>query len=171
MSNELPDIIQRAYEFAEERHADQVYDRERGLLHVYHVRKAHEVLARFGIADTDIQVATVLHDVIEDTATTEIEVAETFGDRIAALVSAVTNESGANRKERAARTYPKIRAVPGAVVVKLADRIANVEHGGTLVSMYKKEHPGFRDALYKAGEADALWAHLDRLIDGTGGAE
>jgi hypothetical protein len=53
--------------------------------------------------------------------------------------------------------------------LKLADRIANVEEtilaGGDRLCAYEEEHSEFRDALYESGNADAMWAHLDTLIE------
>jgi (p)ppGpp synthase/HD superfamily hydrolase len=87
-----------------------------------------------------------------------------FNERVGELVNGVTNEKGENRKIRAALTYPKIRATKGAVCLKLADRIANVENGGKLVEMYKKEYDDFRRALYTPGEHEDMWNHLTSLM-------
>jgi hypothetical protein len=46
----------------------------------------------------------------------------------------------------------------------LADRIANVEHGGKLVDMYKREYEDFRRALYTKDEYENMWNHLDGLM-------
>ena len=124
--------------------------------------------------------AAWLHDVVEDTSGTSQEtkckdVAEMFGDSVADLVAAVTEfeqiltaawlhdvieDAGGTSQE----TYPKIRSVRGAVALKLADRIANVEAGGSLVAMYQEEYEDFRRALHTAGEYEATWAHLDALL-------
>jgi hypothetical protein len=46
------------------------------------------------------------------------------------IIYAVTNDKGKNRKERAGvKYYEGIRKTPGAVFVKLCDRIANVQYG------------------------------------------
>lgn len=112
-------------------------------------------------------VATWLHDVVEDCGVKPKEIREMFGDEVAHLVAAVTDEPGENRKVRKALTYPKTRAAGRfAVALKLADRIANVEAGGKLVDMYRKEHEDFRRALYTPGENEAMWAHLDQLMKG-----
>jgi hypothetical protein len=42
----------------------------------------------------------------------------------------------------------RIRALDDAVRVKLADRIANVEAGGPMVEVYRREQEPFRGALY-----------------------
>jgi hypothetical protein len=61
-------------------------------------------------------------------------------------------------------TYPKIRAVKGATRLKLADRIANVEQGGKLVDMYRKEYEDFKRNLFVTGENEDMWKHLDGLM-------
>jgi hypothetical protein len=89
----------------------------------------------------------------------------TIKHAVARLVHAVTNEPGQNRRARHAATYPKIReAGDNAITLKLADRIANVEAGGNLVGMYKKEHEDFKRALYTPGQAEEMWAHLNQLL-------
>jgi (p)ppGpp synthase/HD superfamily hydrolase len=165
---ETLDCLRWAKFYASVKHGEQKYG---GLPYTHHLAAVESVLRRFGYnnpgdcaSDRNILTAAWLHDVIEDTGTKAKEISELFGSHVALIVSAVTNEPGANRKIRAALTYPKIRSVPLAVALKLADRIANVENGGSLVAMYAKEHEDFRRALFTPGEHDAMWAHLDRLL-------
>lgn len=148
--------------YASHKHANQVYSV--GLPYTHHLEKVHEVLVRFGVTDEDLLDAAWLHDIIEDTDTKPKEIMELFGKDVCALVVAVTNEKGENRKVRAALTYPKIRSTKGAVCLKLADRIANVEHGGKLVEMYKQEYEDFRRSLYTKGLYEEMWQHLDKLL-------
>ena len=102
---------------------------------------------------TDHQFYSWLHDSIEDTYLTYQKLKQTFGQEIAEIVFAVTDELGRNRKERHEKTYPKIGAHGWkAVAIKLAYRIANVEHSMTyshdLVNMYGKEYMEYSKALY-----------------------
>lgn len=157
------DPIKVAKFFAATKHGGQQYSC--GLPYTHHLASVELVLRRFGYTELDLLVAAWLHDVIEDTDCKAKEIAEMFGLDVAALVNAVTNEPGANRKIRHALTYPKIRAMPRAVCLKLADRIANVEAGGRLVEMYKKEHEDFKRALYTPDHYDAMWQHLDSLLE------
>ena len=129
--------------YASVKHAGQTYSN--GLPYTHHLSQVAAVVERF---DTSIPMYEVskqqmleaawLHDVIEDTKTKRKDIAEMFGEKVAELVWAVSNEPGENRKVRHALTYPKTLSVPGAVFVKLCDRIANVEAGGDLVQMYNK---------------------------------
>jgi (p)ppGpp synthase/HD superfamily hydrolase len=152
--------------FAATKHATQMYGG--GLPYTHHLAAVEGVLRRFGRTDLHLLKAAWLHDVVEDfkyTQTKLKDVEEMFGDKVAALVSAVTNEEGANRKIRHALTYPKTRAGGvEAITLKLADRIANVEAGGNLVGMYKKEYDDFRRALYTPGENEDMWNHLNGLL-------
>ncbi len=159
MSRSLED---RAREFAVKRHGGQRYDKDKPYAH--HLEAVRDVLVRFGVTDEDLLAAAWLHDVVEDTSTSAQQVSERFGDRVGALVLAVTNEPGKNRRARHLASYPKIPATPGATTLKLADRIANVEQGGALVGMYRKEHPEFRKALHAPKEAPQMWAWLDGLL-------
>lgn len=148
--------------FATVKHAGQSYS---GLPYTHHLAAVESVLKRFNVTDEALLAASWLHDVVEDTDVKVKEIEEMFGHEVAVLVSAVTNEDGPNRKSRHALTYPKIReAGEKAIRLKLADRIANVESGGNLVGMYKKEHEDFRRALYTPGQAEDMWAHLNKIL-------
>jgi (p)ppGpp synthase/HD superfamily hydrolase len=119
-----------------------------------------------------METAAWLHDTLEDTEVTYEEIREQFGTDAANLVLAVTDEDGKNRKERKAKTLPKIRAYGYlAVAIKLCDRIANIQYcinsnNRGLMKMYKKEHASFKQALYREDDClDAIWDHLDELIE------
>jgi (p)ppGpp synthase/HD superfamily hydrolase len=161
MTNNDLDPLRFAKFFAATKHGDQKY----GVLpYTHHLAQVEAVLRRFGMTQPCMLTAAWLHDVVEDTGTKLKEVEELFGGDVAELVAAVTNEPGPNRKIRAALTYPKIRACSGGTALKLADRIANVEAGGKLVDMYKKEYEDFRRGLYNTHTYKEMWAHLDGLM-------
>lgn len=152
--------------FAIKAHAGQTYGKKP---YHYHLCAVSGVLFRFGYHDADLHAAAWLHDVLEDTDKTRTEIASVVGEDVAELVWRVTCAEGKNRRERFSETYPKIRDDARAVAIKLADRIANVESCVTnrlvtLYHMYKKEYPDFHEALFKAGEHEALWSHLDRIF-------
>lgn len=92
------------------------------------------------------------HDLIEDTRVSYNDVKEHLGQEAADIIYALTNEKGKNRKERANNKYYEgIRNTPGAVFVKLCDRIANVQYskmtGSRMFEMYKKENIEFMTQL------------------------
>lgn len=160
----LPGLVERAETFARLAHGDQRYGE---FAYAIHLRAVVTVLQRFGVDDPVILAAGWLHDVLEDTQRTPEDLRLFFGEDVTAIVEALTEPKEGNRAARHAATYPKIRAHPWARLVKLADRIANVEAGGPLVTMYLKEHAAFKAALYPGGHnlvEDDMWAHLDNLL-------
>lgn len=111
-----------------------------------------------------IRASAWLHDVSEDCAVSAKTLHELFGEDVARLVLCVTDEAGVNRAARQMLTYPKIRAFPRAVYLKLCDRLANLQAGGAMLEMYRKEHATFKGQLWSACEFDELWQHVDFLI-------
>ena len=161
---------EKAKAFAHEKHAGQTHG-TRPFTH--HLQEVVNVLHEFGYQADDLTAAAWLHDVVEDTPTTIEEVYTEFGKRIGDLVDALTDGPGATRLEKKAKPYATIPNVPGAVFVKLADRIANVRFTmkeGSKAERYrityKQEHVGFCNALSKNGEAREMWCMLDNLLTG-----
>ena len=121
-----------------------------------HLRDAHDVLISVGIMDKNLRIGTILHDNVEDTSDTVQDIEREFGWKIAQLVWAVSDGPGKNRKERHANTYAKTAAIENAVIIKLADRIANLRASvGSILrrgkvdkfKMYEKEKKSFERAL------------------------
>lgn len=118
-------------------------------------------------------VVAYLHDVAEDTDVTLANIEAEFGSRVATCVSLLTDEPGANRKERKARTYAKLAQAKGetelALVVKAADRLANVraciaDRKESLWRLYQSEQKAFKQAAFRSGQCDSVWSELDRLL-------
>lgn len=119
------------------------------------------------------QAVAYLHDVIEDTATPLDAIERRFGKHVAACVALCTDEPGPSRAERKRATNEKLARVQPrhhtALVVKVADRLANVEaclfygDAGKL-GTYRAEHAAFRAAAHRPGLCDPLWAALDAAL-------
>ncbi len=139
-----------------------------------HLNEVVDTLHEFGHLDDDLTAAAWLHDVVEDTDVLIEEIYREFGNRVGDLVDALTDGPGKTRLEKKAKPYATIPNVPGAVIVKLADRIANVRHtiadkqpdAAKYYEIYKKEHAGFCSALGKKGEVTEMWITLDNLLTG-----
>ena len=133
------------------RKTNHFYDRY--LPYEFHLRMVNNVYEDFQhLLDEELNdycgKAVWAHDTIEDTRVSYNDVKNQLGDEVADIVYAVTNDKGKNRKERAGDNYYEgIRNTPGAVFVKLCDRIANVQYGkmtkSRMFEMYKKENPEF----------------------------
>ena len=143
-------------------HGNQTYDE----IFPYHkhLDDVVDILKRFGFSGKFI-VAGYLHDIIEDTSLSYNKVKRHYGIDVAEMVYCVTDELGRNREEKKIKTLPKTASNPDAIILKLADRIANIEHGGK-VDMYSKEYQQFKGALYLNTPEDgkAMWEHLDFLL-------
>lgn len=171
----MKDLLEKAVAKAAVMHRGQLYGEK---MYVSHLADVVYNLHRFGFLQLylgekvfgTLEIAGWLHDIVEDTEMTIDEVRADFGDEVADLVWAVTTEPGRNRKARNAATYPKIDSTPGATLLKLADRIANVEESwrtqDTRLFMYQREYRAFRKALYDPtyDPARKMWEHLDGLL-------
>lgn len=151
-------------------HKDQMYGES---LYCTHLEDVDRVLADAGYAEgAVVRIAAWLHDALEDTDATRECLERLFGMMVADTVWRVTDEPGANRAARHAATYPKIAVCERAIAVKLADRIANLEHssGSTarFALMYCNEDEEFVSALRKTTPSDpgvaALWQRYSNVI-------
>lgn len=161
------DVIEKAIDFARIAHKGQTYaDQE----YFYHLQKTYEVAVKFEL-NNDIQVACYLHDVLEDTDVSFHELRNEFGILIAYIVYLVTDEEGSNRKERKLKTYAKTKTNDNAILLKLCDRIANVEaciefDQDGLMKMYQKEQPLFESELNikDSSKINEMFTYLNNLL-------
>jgi (p)ppGpp synthase/HD superfamily hydrolase len=138
----------------------------------FHLRKTEEVALRFGFRDSSIRKACWGHDVIEDRGKTCADLLYAgFAPYEVALIWAVTDGKGKTRRERKHTAYRKIRRTPGAIIVKLCDRIANVEHAVQAGSerkyeLYKREMVEFEQYLRDRDDLTVapMWEHLEWLF-------
>jgi guanosine-3',5'-bis(diphosphate) 3'-pyrophosphohydrolase len=122
--------IARAVEFATAQHGDQ--RRKTGVPYLEHLLEAVQILAEgAGVTSRDVLVAAVLHDVVEDTGCTLSDLSAAFGPQVADLVGWVTIPDAGPGEDAAALKASYLRrlrdAPPDAVLVKLADRMSNVQ--------------------------------------------
>lgn len=81
------DRIMAAYQVAKEAHKDQ--RRRSGEPYISHPVAVAIILVGLGM-DTETLVAALLHDVVEDTATTGESIEKQFGEDVALMVNGVT---------------------------------------------------------------------------------
>ncbi|MCB9749864.1 MAG: bifunctional (p)ppGpp synthetase/guanosine-3',5'-bis(diphosphate) 3'-pyrophosphohydrolase [Myxococcales bacterium] len=171
----LPHDVRRAREFARAAHGDQRYGAHP---YVVHLDDVVEILAGLPARDEPTLIAGYLHDVVEDTDVTLVDVEEAFDVIVARCVALLTDAPGESRKQRKAATYARLARVADgapearALVVKAADRLANVrrsveDQNRRLLEMYRREHAAFRGAARRPGLTPALWDELDYLLEWT----
>ena len=117
-----------AINFAARKHQDQHRKGQHKEPYINHPLRVVEILwAVGGVRDLDTLVAAVLHDTLEDTATSVEELEASFGPRVVALVQEVTDDKSlpkAVRKRLQVEHAPHIS--DSAKLIKLADKIHNV---------------------------------------------
>jgi GTP pyrophosphokinase len=124
------DQIWRAYRLAHAAHAGQF--RRSGHPYFVHALEVADILAGLRL-DVDTLVASLLHDVVEDTQINLKEIALEFGTEVASMVDGVTKIGelpSSSPDTRRAENYRKlilsIAQDPRTVLIKLADRLHNM---------------------------------------------
>ena len=121
-------LILQALRFSAEKHNDQRRKDSRLSPYINHPIQVAETLWTVGdVRDLPLLVAAILHDTIEDTATSEEEIRDNFGEEILALVLEVTDDKSLPkqvRKQLQIETAP--HKTHKAKLLKLADKISNV---------------------------------------------
>ena len=121
-------LVSEAADFAARRHSGQ---QRKGRGNEPYVNHLAEVANLLSIAangtDAELVAAGWLHDTIEDTATTNEELAQKFGKRVAALAVEVTDDMTLPKQERRQKQIVDApRKSPGAKLIKIADKISNI---------------------------------------------
>jgi guanosine-3',5'-bis(diphosphate) 3'-pyrophosphohydrolase len=118
----------QALEFAAHKHRGQRRKSREGVPYINHPIAVARLLAEVGgIDDEDVLVAAVLHDTLEDTATTPEELEAAFGPAVRRLVDEVTDDKSLPKAQRKRLQVAHARELSaGAALIKLADKIANV---------------------------------------------
>lgn len=136
----------------------------------YNARKFVNIISEPGAhLALDILIACYGHDLIEDAGVSYNDCKKVLGENVADIIYAVTNEKGKTRAERANdKYYNEMRQVPGAIFVKLCDRIANVQYSkmtySGMLETYKQENDSFVTRLKAPREYDPIIEFLWRLF-------
>ena len=121
-------LLLKAIAFAADKHRNQRRKDKDASPYINHPIALADVLANeAGIEDEKVLIAAVLHDTIEDTDTTESELAKLFGDEITAIVLEVTDDKALPKAERKRLQIEHALTISRrAKLVKLADKICNL---------------------------------------------
>jgi (p)ppGpp synthase/HD superfamily hydrolase len=118
-----------ALAFAAVKHRDQRRKDRSASPYINHPIRVAQLLAGPGqVASEDLIVAAILHDTIEDTLTTDLEIREQFGAAVAQLVLEVTDDKSLEKDERKRLQVERApqKSIP-AKQLKIADKTANVQ--------------------------------------------
>jgi len=168
-------LNEQAREYAVEAHGDQKYGDEPYVVHL----DAVVAIVREADGSELAEAVAWLHDVQEDTDRNSAELERLFGPVVSVAVSCVTDPNGPNRRTRKARLHAQLAKLDHeqhesyriALLVKAADRLANLRaseaNNERLLKMYQREAKAFREAAYRPGLADGVWAEIDRITGDT----
>jgi len=121
--------IRKAYEMAVHAHSQQ--RRKSGEPYVLHPIAVATICAEeIGLGPTAI-IAALLHDVVEDTDVTLLDIQRLFGERIAKIVDGLTKlDSAYNMESPQAENFKKVLSTlvedVRVVLIKMADRLHNL---------------------------------------------
>lgn len=116
--NEAQALVDRALQFATQAHAKQ--SRDDGAPYITHPIQVANILRQVTV-DPEMIAAAYLHDVVEDTDVTYLQLKAEFGDRVADLVMEVTHEGDDTR----GYYFPRLETRDG-ILLKFADRLSNL---------------------------------------------
>src|SRR5947209_5959135 len=128
--NDDLELVKKAYEFSQKNHAGQ--SRASGEPYLVHPLEVATVLADMKMDPVSI-AAGLLHDSVEDTSVTIVEIRQEFGEQVAHIVEGVTKISKidfSSREEAQAENLRKMMLAMvddiRVVLIKLADRLHNM---------------------------------------------
>ena len=131
LSEEQIETIMQAYEFGAKAHDGQ--KRQSGEAYISHPVAVAQELADMHL-DAQAIVAAILHDVVEDTKASLVEIEEKFGTEVAVLVDGVSKLDQIkfhSRAEAQAESFRKMMLAMiediRVILVKLADRLHNMQ--------------------------------------------
>jgi (p)ppGpp synthase/HD superfamily hydrolase len=121
------ELVARALARASAAHAGQTRNGSGGLPYIEHPRMVAATLAAYDYGETTL-AAALLHDVVEDSDTTVDELRAEFGDAVADLVAALSDdESIADYRERKDEHRARVERVDGdAFAIYGADKLTNL---------------------------------------------
>jgi guanosine-3',5'-bis(diphosphate) 3'-pyrophosphohydrolase len=168
--------IRAALEMAERAHSGQTRNGSGGMAYIHHPVAVAELLAAEGFGDEAV-AAALLHDVVEDSDAGVEDVRERFGERVADLVAALTDDESIEPYDRRKDLHrQRVEAAGGdALAIYGADKLSNIsvlrrtyaEHGERVAEEFKapldvKEAVWRADLAMLRREAPEL-PYLDRI--------
>lgn len=125
--NDVAELL-KAIAFAAEKHRNQRRKDAEASPYINHpIALAHLLATTGGVTDPIVLQAAILHDTIEDTETTHVELAAAFGTKVADIVMEVSDDKALPKQRRkelqVEHAHKKSRE---AALVKLADKICNL---------------------------------------------
>ena len=150
-------LLDRAIIFAVKAHAG-TERRGKGFPYIVHPMEAMEIVSTM-TADQELLAAAALHDTVEDTSVTVEELRAEFGDRVADIVAAESDQSGEGidwhtRKQMA---LDRLRGASRDVkMVALGDKLSNMR---AIARDYAAKGDAFWSIFHASDPAEHAWRY------------
>lgn len=121
------ELIREALEMAEHAHAGQTRNGSGGMAYIHHPVAVAELLAEHGFGEQTV-AAALLHDVVEDSEASVGDIAKRFGQPVATLVAALTEDESIEPYERRKDAHRRqVESAGGdAPAIYGADKLSNI---------------------------------------------
>jgi guanosine-3',5'-bis(diphosphate) 3'-pyrophosphohydrolase len=121
-------LVRAALEKARSAHAGQIRNGSGGMPYVEHPMAVAARLDEHGYGE-EVLAAALLHDVVEDSGTTLDEIRAEFGEGVAGMVGALTDDEALDSyRERKAEHRERVAAAAGeALAIYGSDKLTNVK--------------------------------------------
>jgi len=121
------ELIGKALEMADRAHAGQIRNGSGGMAYIHHPVAVAELLAEHGFDERTV-AAALLHDVVEDSDVGIDKIEARFGDPVARLVAALTEDESIEPFERRKEAHRRHVAETGgdALAIYAADKLSNI---------------------------------------------
>lgn len=129
MHHSMDSILLSAIKFASEKHMLQRRKGCSDIPYINHTIRVAFILQNVaGENDAVLLSAAVLHDVLEDTDTTETQLLELFGEEVCSIVKEVTDDMSLTYDDRKRYQIKKAPSLSSkAKLIKIADKISNIQ--------------------------------------------
>jgi GTP pyrophosphokinase len=135
-------LVERAFEFSESAHRGQF--RKSGEPYITHPLAVASILSQWRL-DAQGLAAALLHDVMEDTTVTKVEIESSFGRPVAEMVDGVSKLDQiefTTREEAQAENFRKMLLAMAkdvrVILIKLADRLHNMRTLDAMVRTHRQ---------------------------------
>jgi len=175
---DLINLYKQAITFAKKAHGEQTYDVIK-LPYFYHLRQADKFVDYF-ISEIPynyvmkLKIASILHDILEDTMVKYEDIFNIFGKEISDIVLAVTKDEeyndGGDYLDYEEIYYNQVLNTPYATYIKMADKCAN-NRQTTKIFRHKraekslKQHEIFKKIIYDKFDSLIIKNYLDSLME------
>ncbi len=121
-------LLFRALNYSAEQHKAQRRKGMESVPYINHPIKVTAIISQFiPQASDELIVASILHDVVEDTDATIDDIKNMFGDTIAGIVQEVTDDKSLPKAESKRKQIENASKLSlNAKIIRICDKIANV---------------------------------------------